>query len=43
MKIKLKQELYSSPEAKVIEVNARQVLCGSGDSLNPYSGNSWND
>jgi len=33
-----KQEFYASPEVKVVEMNARQIICVSG-----YTGDSYFD
>jgi len=39
---KTKQELYASPDLRVVEIKVRQVLCGSGDgTLQQYDDGSW--
>lgn len=39
---KNEQELYTSPEMKVVEIKVRQVLCGSGDgTLQQYEDGTW--
>lgn len=40
--IKIEQELYVSPEVKIVEFKAQAVLCQSGGT-DPYSNNEPND
>jgi len=42
MKIR-KEQFYESPQMEVFETKVQSVLCASGDPLNQYSGNSWDD
>ena len=37
------RKAYVPASVKVIEVTSQKVLCVSGDSLDQYPGNDWNN